>query len=145
MTAPDRRKDRPMGSSWKGRGCAALALAALAAPAAAHHSSAMYDRAHPLTVEAEVKSFQWVNPHSYLTVVMRARPGEEAKTWQIEMSSPGVLTRAGWTKRTFNPGDKITLEFGPMRNGAPAGYFNKAVTADGKVMQYDFGETTVLK
>ena len=58
---------------------------------------------------------------------MRARPGEEVKTWRIEMTSPGVLTRSGWTKRSFEPGDKITLEFGPLRSGGTAGYFNKAV------------------
>ena len=119
-------------------------LAAAVAPAAAHHSSAMYDRTNPLTVQAEVESFQWVNPHSTLTVLMRARPGEEIKTWRIEMTSPGVLTRAGWTKRSFQPGDKITLEFGPLRSGGPGGYFNKATMADGKVMQYDFGETRTL-
>lgn len=122
----------------------AATLAIIAAPAAAHHSSAMYDRTHPLTADAEVISFQWVNPHSTLTVLMRARPGEEAKTWQIEMTSPGVLTRSGWTKRSFQPGDKIKLEFGPLRTGGAAGYFNKAVMADGKVMQYDNGETTIL-
>ena len=119
-------------------------FAAAVAPAAAHHSSAMYDRTNPLTAEAVVESFQWVNPHSTLTVVMRAKPGEEAKTWWIEMSSPGVLTRAGWNKRSFKPGDKITLEFGPLRTGGPGGYFNKATMADGKVMQYDFGETRTL-
>jgi hypothetical protein len=117
---------------------------ALAPPASAHHSSAMYDRMNPLTVEAEVVDFEWVNPHSTLTVLLRARPGEEIKTWRIEMTSPGVLTRSGWTKRSFNPGDKITLEFGPLRNGGAAGYFNKATMADGKVMEYDNGETTIL-
>ena len=127
-----------------GRALTLAVLAATVAPAAAHHSSAMYDRMNPLTVAAEVVSFIWVNPHSTLTVVMRARPGEEAKTWRIEMTSPGVLTRAGWTKRSFEPGDKITLEFGPLRSGGEAGYFNKAIMADGKVMQYDNGETTIL-
>ncbi len=134
-----------MSLRWKGSSLSLAMLAATAVPASAHHSSAMYDRMNPLTVEAEVKNFQWVNPHSTLTVEIRAKPGEEAKTWQIEMTSPGVLTRAGWTKRSFNPGDKITLEFGPLRNGGLAGYFNKAVMADGKVMQYDSGETTILK
>lgn len=136
MTAPW-KPPAPTGALLTG---ALLAGALVGAPASAHHSSAMYDRAHPLTVEAEVKSFQWVNPHSSLTVVTRAKPGEQPKTWTIEMTSPGVLTRAGWTKRSFKPGDKITLEFGPMRNGAAGGFFNKATLADGKVMKYDFGE-----
>jgi hypothetical protein len=52
------------------------------------------------------------------------------------MSSPGVLTRSGWNKRIFNPGDKITLRFGPLRNGDSGGIFMQATLADGQVMTY---------
>ncbi len=123
--------------SWR-TNVAALAVAVVAAgTAAAHHSSSMYDRSKPLTIEAQVVEFRWVNPHSYLTVVDAApQPGTAAKTWAIEMSSPGVLTRSGWTKRTFNPGDKITLKFAPLRNGGAGGIFMQATLADGKVMTY---------
>jgi len=34
----------------------------------------------------------------------------------IVAASPGVLTRSGWNKRTFNQGDKITLKFGKPRS-----------------------------
>ena len=114
---------------------AAIATSSLVTHAAfAHHSTSMYDRSAPITIEAEVVEFRWVNPHSYLTVVDTAQAS--GKTWSIEMSSPGVLTRSGWTKRTFNPGDKIKLKFGPLRNGDAGGYFLEATLADGKVMTY---------
>ena len=106
----------------------------LAQAAAAHHSTSMYDRSAPVTIAAEVVEFRWVNPHSYLTVVDTA--DSSRKTWSIEMSSPGVLTRSGWTKRTFNPGDKITLTFGPLRDGDAGGIFLAATLADGKVVTY---------
>lgn len=112
----------------------AVAGLAVSAGAAAHHSSSMYDRAQAITIEAEVVEFRWVNPHSYLTVVDTA--GSERKTWSIEMSSPGVLTRSGWNKRTFNAGDKITLKFGPLRSGDAGGIFMQATLADGQVMTY---------
>ena len=113
---------------------AALATSSLLAHAAfAHHSTSMYDRSAPVTIEAEVVEFRWVNPHSNLTVVDTA---DAAKMWSIEMSSPGVLTRSGWNKRTFNRGDKITLKFGPLRNGDPGGIFLEATLADGSVMTY---------
>jgi hypothetical protein len=115
----------------------ALAVAGLAPIAAAHHSTSMYDRSQPVTIAAEVVEFRWVNPHSYLTVVETPEaPGGTPKTWSIEMSSPGVLTRSGWSKRTFNPGDKIALKFGPLRDGALGGIFIEATLADGKVMTY---------
>jgi Family of unknown function (DUF6152) len=106
----------------------------LGAPVLAHHSTSMYDRNSPVTIEAEVLEFRWVNPHSYLTVVDTG--DASGKTWSIEMSSPGVLTRSGWDKRTFNPGDKITLKFGPLRNGDAGGIFLEATLSDGKVMTY---------
>jgi len=116
---------------------AVVGLSGIAAPAFAHHSTSMYDRDAPITIEAEVVEFRWVNPHSYLTVV-EATPAASAapKTWSIEMSSPGVLTRSGWSKRTFNPGDRITLRFGPLRNGDPGGIFMQATLADGTIMTY---------
>jgi hypothetical protein len=40
----------------------------LASAVLAHHSTSMHDRAAPVTIEAEVVEFRWVNPHSYLTV-----------------------------------------------------------------------------
>ena len=106
----------------------------LAQAVAAHHSTSMYDKEAAITIEAEVVEFRWVNPHSYLTVVDTR--DATRRSWSIEMSSPGVLTRSGWTKRTFNPGDKIKLKFGPLRNGDAGGYFLEATLADGKVMTY---------
>ena len=114
-----------------------LGFAALASAALAHHSSSMYDRTKPVTLEAKVVEFQWVNPHAQLAVVETQAPkGAEPKTWSVELTSPGVLTRNGWTKRTFNPGDRVTLKFAPLRNGEPGGYFLEATLADGKVMTY---------
>jgi hypothetical protein len=109
-------------------------LLGLSLPLHAHHSTSMYDKNAPITIEAEVVEFRWVNPHSQLTVVDKRDASR--KSWSIEMSSPGVLTRSGWTKRTFNPGDTITLKFGPLRNGEAGGYFLEATLADGKVMMY---------
>jgi hypothetical protein len=113
---------------------AAFGIGLVATSALAHHSTSMYDRSAPITIAAEVVEFRWVNPHSYLTVVEASETA--ARTWSIEMSSPGVLTRSGWSKRTFNPGDKITLKFGPLRNGDAGGIFLEATLPDGKVMTY---------
>jgi hypothetical protein len=114
------------------RWAAITIMGLLAHAAAAHHSTSMYAKDAPVTIDAEVVEFRWVNPHSHLTVVDTA----SRKTWAIEMSSPGVLTRNGWTKRTFNPGDKIKLKFGPLRTGEAGGYFLEATLADGTVMTY---------
>jgi len=111
--------------------CVALVLAA---PAYAHHSGAMYDRSKPNTIKAVVKALNWTNPHVSLVVT----PDGASETVTVEMSSPAVLTRAGWSKRSFNPGDRIELVYAPLRRGGPSGQFMSAVARDGKTMKWDF-------
>ena len=41
-----------------------LTLAAVAVPAVAHHSGAMFDDKKEVTVSGVVKEFQYTNPHS---------------------------------------------------------------------------------
>ena len=47
---------------------AAVAAAAFAASALAHHSFAMFDAEKTITLQGTVKEFEWVNPHSWLRV-----------------------------------------------------------------------------
>jgi hypothetical protein len=108
--------------------------ASLAAPAGAHHSFAMYDLRQVVTVEGVVREFRWVNPHSSM-VVVASRPGGTQEVWAIEMTSPGNLTRLGWTRKSFKPGDRIKVEFSPLRNGKRGGGFRSATLLDtGQVM-----------
>ena len=78
---------------------AALTLG-LGGMAAAHHSGAAYDMEHPRTMEGTVKTVNWTNPHITFVVEADAKDGQPAATWVFEVSSPGVLTRSGWTKRS---------------------------------------------
>src|SRR5258708_32483050 len=73
--------------------------------AAAHHSNAAYDTDHPQTIEGTVKAVNWTNPHITFVIEKEVKSGETAATWVFEVSSPGVVTRAGWTKRELQSGD----------------------------------------
>jgi hypothetical protein len=48
----------------------AIAVAAFAVPAVAHHSFAMFDAQKTVTLQGTVKEFEWVNPHSWLRVMV---------------------------------------------------------------------------
>ena len=115
---------------------AALAAAiALAAPLAAHHSTAMFEwgQAKPLK-NMTVEKWEWTNPHTFLY----ARD-EEGKRWAFEGMSPNHLVRYGWSKRSVAPGEKIDLTYYPLRDGRRGG-FNVTVTkADGSSLN-QFGE-----
>ena len=112
---------------------ASLSLAVVAGPALAHHSFAMFDTAHPGTLTGTVKQLDWRNPHTFLWVMADAKPGQPSVLWSFETSNPGNLTRAGWTKHTFNPGDKVQIKYAPLRDGTPGGQLVKTTSvATGK-------------
>ena len=111
-----------------------------AAPAAlAHHSFAAYDRTKTLNLKGTVKSFQWTNPHCVIWVLLEPQGGGEPQEWSIETTSPGVLTRSGWTRHSLNPGDKVSVEFSPLRDGSRGGGLNSVtLLATGQKLQDNF-------
>jgi hypothetical protein len=110
----------------------AVALASIAAPAVAHHSFAMYDRTKTVVLSGSVKDWRFSNPHSVLTleVVENGAPVE----YKIEGSSVSTLIRIGWSAKTFQPGDKVSVVMNPVRDGAKIGAFLRATLANGKTL-----------
>ena len=108
----------------------------LAGAAAAHHSGAAYDNEHPQTLEGTVKTVNWTNPHITFVIEEDAKDGKPAKTWVFEVSSPGVLTRSGWTKKSLQPGDHATFIFSPLRDGSPGGFLTRVKLPDGKELTF---------
>ncbi len=89
--------------------------------AAAHHGTGgFYDEKVKVRVEGVVKEFHWRNPHSGLFVVAKDAKGKEV-TYALEMGSPNSLARAGYTRRTFKPGDKVVVEIRPSHVNPTAG------------------------
>ena len=117
---------------------AALTVAGLSAasPASAHHSFAMFDYTKTIILDGTIKEFEWTNPHAVIWVVAAGADGV-SKQWAIECLSPGSLTRRGWTKRTLNPGDKVTVKMYPLKDGRPGGAFGTVTVADGTVYRQD--------
>ncbi len=113
---------------------AALAVVAGAAlgagPAMAHHSFAMFDYRHRITLEGTVVSFQWSNPHAYIDLLVEDGKGG-SRHYTVECASPNVLTRVGWKFNSIKPGDKVSLLINPLKNGEPGGMLQEATLADG--------------
>jgi hypothetical protein len=49
------------------------------------------------------------------------------------------MGRSGWTKRSLNPGDRVTVTFSPLRDGGPGGSLRKVQLPDGKTLTWSFG------
>ena len=109
----------------------ALALGAMAVPAMAHHSGAMFDSKKEVTLTGVVKEFQYTNPHSWLLVDVTA-PDGKVTTWGFEAEGPSTLMRAGIRISDFTPGTPLTITGHPMRDGRPAATWIKATRATDK-------------
>jgi hypothetical protein len=105
--------------------------------AAAHHSGAAYDMDHLQTMEGTVKTVNWTNPHITFVIEADAKNGEAASPWVFEVSSPGVLTRSGWTKRSLQPGDHAVFYYAPLRDGTAGGFLMKVTLPSGQELRYN--------
>jgi hypothetical protein len=109
------------------------AVIALAAPAAAHHSFAMFDNARSVTLHGKVAVYQWTNPHGYLEIDAE-QAGGETRHFTLEMTSINMMTRGGWTSRTVKPGDTVTAIAAPLRDGRAGGLLLELTLPDGRKM-----------
>jgi hypothetical protein len=114
---------------------AALAVLALAGPvpALAHHSFAMFDHVHRITVAGTVTKFDWTNPHVYIELAVADAKGGAGR-YTIECASPNVLTRVGWKFNTVKVGDKVSALINPLRNGQSGGMLETLTTPDGQTL-----------
>lgn len=116
-----------------------MAAAILGAPAIAHHSFAMFDQSRTVTWVGKVSEFKWTNPHTHITVVVPPTSKDKSLvgTWDIEGASPNIMSRQGWSKTVFKPGDTITIVGHPMRDGSKGGSLYYAIAPDGRRLYHD--------
>jgi hypothetical protein len=115
-------------------GLTAVALISFTTLALAHHSFAMFDAEKTVTMEGTVKEFEWVNPHSWLRVMVKDEKTGQPAVWALELSSPARLKRMGMSADSVKPGDAVSVTFHPLKDGARGGQFLQAVLPDGKLV-----------
>jgi hypothetical protein len=116
-----------------GAATALTIVGALASPAFAHHSGAMFDNEKKVTLQGTVKEFQYTNPHSWLQIVVVGPDGKQTE-WGFEAEGPSTLLRAGIKAKSFVPGERVTVVGHPMKDGRPAGGLISVTKADGTVL-----------
>ena len=93
----------------------AIVIVIGSAPTLAHHGFAAYTN-ETRTVQATITNFRFVNPHVQLYFDVENETGE-VEHWQAELTAPNKLSRGGWTKSTFKPGDEVQITGQVARNG----------------------------
>ena len=95
-----------------------LLVTGAAAPLSAHHAfAAEFDARKPIKVEGTVTKLQWPNPHTWIHVDVK-RPDGTVENWAVEVGTPTVLFRRGFTKTSLAPGTKVVVDGYQARDGS---------------------------
>ena len=100
----------------------------------AHHGAATFDTAAEVTMTGTVTEWVWSNPHSILRLDVKAADGT-VTNWNVASSNVADLSKRGWSRRTFSPGDQVTVTIQPAKSGAPVGMIRNVVLPDGRKLQ----------
>ena len=87
----------------------AAGLWTAALPMLGHHAfSAEFDVDKPLTLTGTVTKVEWQNPHTWFYIDVKDEAGN-VTNWGMELASPNLLMRQGWTRNTIKNGDVVTV------------------------------------
>lgn len=98
----------------------------------AHHSfAAQYDANKPVTLKGIVSKVEWTNPHARFYVDVRDETGT-VTNWNLELASPNVLVRNGWSRKSLMVGDEIVVEGSLAKDGSKMANARVVRLADGR-------------
>jgi Family of unknown function (DUF6152) len=92
---------------------AAAAVVLSVAALDAHHSYAAFDREHPVSVEGDIESLLFVNPH--VVVGLRTTDGS---TYRVEWGALNQMMRWKITRDTLRVGDHVIVTAAPTHDPA---------------------------
>ena len=104
---------------------------AASSPLLAHHGNASYDTGKTVTVKGTVTAFIWANPHVFLRVDAKDESGN-TQHWVIEAENVVTQAGKGWSNSTFKPGDEVSIDVTPAKNGQPIGRFRGRIVINGQ-------------
>ena len=105
----------------------------MAVPLVAHHSlTAEFDTTKPITFTGTVKKVDWMNPHIYTHVVVKAADGKTIE-YRVEGGPPNSLFRNGWRADSLKAGQTVTVSGLKAKSETSTNVGQATITsADGK-------------
>lgn len=114
---------------------AGFGLLVPAIPVLAHHSfQGQYDASKSVTLAGAVTKIEWTNPHAHFYIDVKDENGK-VTAWDLELASPNVLRRMGWTRDILKPGDVVTVFGSLARDGSKLASARSVALADGRKME----------
>ena len=115
---------------------ACAALLAWGLPILAHHSgAAVFDNNKKIDLTGVVTSVEWVNPHAHFYIDVKDSTGK-VTNWNLELASPSILVRNGWTRNAIKKGDIVTVTGSHARDNSNFGIAQTIVFPDGRKLNF---------
>jgi Family of unknown function (DUF6152) len=106
----------------------------VSAPMFAHHGYAAYDMTTTKTFKGTITSYTMANPHTQITFDVKDASGN-VDHWAVETGAPVRGMKAGgFDAETLKPGDQVTINLHPGKNGGNVGVFINVTLPDGRVL-----------
>ncbi len=109
----------------------AVGIVLVSGKAFAHHGANLYDTTKAVMLKGTITMFVWGNPHNEIFFDVTDEKGNVAH-WVASTEPPLVMMERGWTRRSINAGDQVTVYIFAAKNGAPVGNLQRLVFADGR-------------
>ena len=104
----------------------------LSLPAFAHHSAAAeFDVNRSFDLSGVITKIEWTNPHAHFYMDVADADGKVVN-WNLELASPNVLIRNGWSRNSLKQGDKVSVTGLQAKDSSTAGYANSITFPDGR-------------
>jgi hypothetical protein len=107
-----------------------VGVVAVSVPLFAHHGAASFDTSKMVTVTGTVTEYIWANPHVLVKLDAKDDSGNVSH-WVVEAWNPVTQASRGWSKNTFKPGDDVSLDINPAKNGQPVGEIRGRIVING--------------
>jgi Family of unknown function (DUF6152) len=119
----------------------AAGLLMISGSALAHHSNALVDKDRLITVTGTVTKFAFINPHVGVYFDVKDPQGKVAN-YYAGGGSPAELSReAGWSVKTFVPGEQILVQGHMSRDGRPLMLFLTMYRCTGETIPMNNSKT----
>jgi hypothetical protein len=115
---------------------ASAILLASAGPVCAHHSGAAeFDSNKKIDLTGVVTKLEWTNPHAQFYMDVKDASGNVAH-WNLELASPNVLIRNGWSRNSLKAGDQVNVTGAQAKDNSTVGTAAVITLPDGHKLTF---------